>query len=80
MGEAIIMERTLYSIGRKYVRRPIWQRFNALYSMKTVKCGGPRILIWGLLRVKAQKSYTGAPQYLILRNTRKFWILRLSLY
>jgi len=38
----------LYSTGRKYVRRPIWQRF---YRMKAVKYGGPRILIWGLLRV-----------------------------
>ena len=35
----------LFSRRRQYVRRPVGQRFHNIYTMKTVKYGGPSILI-----------------------------------
>ena len=39
----------LYSRRRQYVRRPLGQRFKTRYTLKTVKYGGPSILVWGAI-------------------------------
>jgi len=45
----------LYSRRRQYVCRPVGQRFHNIYTMKTVKYGGPSILIWGVMKSDGTK-------------------------
>ena len=60
----------LYSRRRKYVRRPTGKRFNVSYTLKTVKYGGPHILVWGPLKQTDQKSCVYVHQHWIPRNIR----------
>ena len=40
----------LYSKRRQYVQRPVGQRFKSKHTLKTVKYGGPSILVWEAIR------------------------------
>jgi len=51
----------LYFRQRQYVRRPVEQRFHNIYTMKTVKYGGPSILIWGAVKSDGTKVLCNAP-------------------
>jgi len=54
----------LYSSRRQYVRRPVGQRFNCKYTMKTVKYGGPSIMIWGAIKGDGTKVLCKCPPIL----------------
>jgi len=58
----------LYSTRRQYVRRPTGQRFNSQYTMKTVKYGGPSIMVWGAIKADGTKVLCRCPPILDSRN------------
>jgi transposase len=58
----------LYCRRRQYVRRPIAQRFNPMYTMKTVKYGGPSVLVWGAIMGDGTKVLCRCPPILNSRD------------
>ena len=54
----------LYSKRRQYVRRSVGQRFQSKYTLKTVKYGGPSILLWGAIRGDGAKVFCRCPPIL----------------
>ena len=59
----------LYSRRRLYIRRPIGQRFRPRYTLKTVKFGGPSILVWGAIKGDGTKILCKCPSTL---NSKKY--------
>ena len=61
--------------GKPYVRRPPLQELNPKYTKKTVKHGGPSVMVWGCLTssgvcpiVKIDGKMTGEMYMNILKN------------
>jgi len=49
---------------RKFVRRPINQRFHSRYVTKTVKYGGYSVLVWGFIKADGNRMLIRCPQIL----------------
>ena len=50
-----------HSMRRRYVRRPLHQRFQPRYTIKTVKYGGFSILVWGAIKGDGSRMLIRCP-------------------
>ena len=54
----------MYSGTRLYVRRPINTRFISRYTIKTVKCGGKSLMLWGFIKIDGCRTLIKCPERL----------------
>ena len=53
-----------HSSLRKFVRRPINDRFKSRYVTKTIRYGGYSVLVWGIIKADGKRMLVRCPQIL----------------